>query len=346
MSKAKASTKPPPIAEVARSLAIGISSPAFGVLAGGRGCIADQLARELQRSGASVKTLGARNVRGYDEITFHDSDDERKPRVRISLDDPVFWLRDVSRPLFGILTVRADPTLKWWASALSQCAAVLCPSRWILDGARLGTRRATLLRFGINLDVFTYAKRERKDRLRILVHAHDASDARKNVDGAIAAFVGAFPGRSDVELVVHSNRGHTLEKRDARVHFSTGPLTPAQLADLYRSADALLYPSRAEAFGAVALEAMACGTPAIHTGATGMDDFADLGLTVGHRRLRSFSNDCEWREPHTEQLVERLRQVDLSYDDVMAKAEADAAIVAQRYAWAPSVEALIRLLAR
>jgi len=41
------------------------------------------------------------------------------------------------------------------------------------------------------------------------------------------------------------------------------PATASRLVDLYRSADVLLMPSRAESFGLVALESQAAGTPVV-----------------------------------------------------------------------------------
>lgn len=48
------------------------------------------------------------------------------------------------------------------------------------------------------------------------------------------------------------------------------PRRQAELAALYRAADAVLMPSRSESFGLVALEAQACGTPVVGSAVSGL----------------------------------------------------------------------------
>ncbi|MEJ2631638.1 MAG: glycosyltransferase family 4 protein [Acidihalobacter sp.] len=54
---------------------------------------------------------------------------------------------------------------------------------------------------------------------------------------------------------------------------------PAQLAAVYREADALIFPSRVEGFGLVALEAQASGTPVIATKVAALPEVIDDGIT-------------------------------------------------------------------
>lgn len=55
--------------------------------------------------------------------------------------------------------------------------------------------------------------------------------------------------------------------------------TSDDLADAYRSADALLFPTRLEGFGLVALEAMACGLPVIATHGSSLVEVVEDGVT-------------------------------------------------------------------
>lgn len=56
------------------------------------------------------------------------------------------------------------------------------------------------------------------------------------------------------------------------------PLPHQELAELFRSSDAVLVPSFSESFGLVALEAMACGTPVL------AHDVGGLSALITHRR--------------------------------------------------------------
>ena len=53
------------------------------------------------------------------------------------------------------------------------------------------------------------------------------------------------------------------DRQNAGAVVLTGPIDQADMPALYRLADALVFPSIKEGFGLVALEAIACGTPAI-----------------------------------------------------------------------------------
>jgi glycosyltransferase involved in cell wall biosynthesis len=58
-----------------------------------------------------------------------------------------------------------------------------------------------------------------------------------------------------------------------------GRLSEKDLINEYQHCDALLFPSRFEGFGYVALEAMACGKPVVATDATSIPEVVDNGVT-------------------------------------------------------------------
>jgi len=58
-----------------------------------------------------------------------------------------------------------------------------------------------------------------------------------------------------------------------------GRLSEKELIKEYQDCDALLFPSRFEGFGYVALEAMACGKPVVATNATSIPEVVENGIT-------------------------------------------------------------------
>ena len=58
-----------------------------------------------------------------------------------------------------------------------------------------------------------------------------------------------------------------------------GRLSEKDLIEEYQNCDALLFPSRFEGFGYVALEAMACGKPVVATDTTAIPEVVDNGVT-------------------------------------------------------------------
>ena len=124
---------------------------------------------------------------------------------------------------------------------------------------------------------------------------------RKGIDLLLAAWARAFGPDDDVRLVVKdfgvetSYKGQTagddvraLAARDdvAPVTYLTQDLPAAELPALYRGADVVVLPYRAEGFCLPALEAMACGVPVIHTAAGPTGEFCppDAGWALHARR--------------------------------------------------------------
>ena len=87
-----------------------------------------------------------------------------------------------------------------------------------------------------------------------------------DLPGATKIVVGDGPCRKD------------LERRYPDIHF-VGAKKGTQLARYYAQADVFVFPSRADTFGVVNIEALACGTPVAAYPVAGPKDIVEPGLT-------------------------------------------------------------------
>jgi glycosyltransferase involved in cell wall biosynthesis len=183
---------------------------------------------------------------------------------------------------------------------------------------------------------------------------------RKGIDVLLRAYAEAFRERDDVCLVVKTFGGETVYRgQTPGSMFDTfsGPellvlddeVPFSELPALYRAADVLVQPYRAEGFCLPALEALACGLPVITTAGGPTDDFVgDLcgwRIPSSRRPLEpdAFGDDLRLGaegftlEPDHNALVAAFRAA----ADPGARADRarSARAHAQRYSWARAAEA-------
>jgi glycosyltransferase involved in cell wall biosynthesis len=192
---------------------------------------------------------------------------------------------------------------------------------------------------------------------------------RKGIDVLLAAWARAFAPDDDVRLVVKdvgvesSYRGQTsgddvraLAARDdvAPVTYLTEDLPAAELPALYRAADVVVLPYRAEGFCLPALEAMACGVPVIHTAAGPTGEFCppDAGWALSSQRVtfeaRTYAGPTAGPacalEVDPDVLAAALRTAAGAGPDARAERGAHARRAAERMSWAAAAEVADRRL--
>jgi glycosyltransferase involved in cell wall biosynthesis len=192
---------------------------------------------------------------------------------------------------------------------------------------------------------------------------------RKGIDVLLAAWARAFGPDDDVRLVVKdvgvesSYKGQTsgedvraLAARTdvAPVTYLTEDLPAAELPALYRAADVVVLPYRAEGFCLPALEAMACGVPAIHTAAGPTGEFCppDAGWPLPSRRVafeaRTYAGPTAGPacalEVDPDALARALRSAAQAGPQARAERGAHARRAAERMSWAHAAEVADRRL--
>jgi glycosyltransferase involved in cell wall biosynthesis len=102
-----------------------------------------------------------------------------------------------------------------------------------------------------------------------------------------------------------------------------GRLSEKELIDEYQKCDALLFPSRFEGFGYVALEAMSCGKPVVATDSSSIPEVVEngvSGLLCPIDDIEAFVNACSQLEENKELCVKtgeegRKRAVEVFSED-------------------------------
>ena len=205
----------------------------------------------------------------------------------------------------------ADARVRAWQKrSVLQAGQVFCVSRlWQDVLAREWDVDAALIPNGVDMRRFCAAPEAGDAAVRAQLGivggpvflALGGVEQRKNTLGVFEAFCRILDAQPQAQLVIAGGASlldHSEYRAcfDAAVHASgitvgpgkalvlTGPLPDAQMPALYRSVDALVFPSLKEGFGLVVLEAMASGKPAIVSRIAPFTEYLSDG-------------DCLWVDP-------------------------------------------------
>lgn len=177
-----------------------------------------------------------------------------------------------------LVTMHESPTLAAGdAERLPLADWIVTPSAWCAEVyAKAGHGgRVSVAPLPVRLGLFTPGEvRRPRDPFRFFWLG--STDPRKGQATALLTWRRLFAGIAGVELYLKS----TAPEKDG---LEPGPgvtvdwrnLTTAELVELYRSADAFLFPSAGEGYGYPVVEAMACGVPVAATAATATRDIVN-----------------------------------------------------------------------
>ena len=205
---------------------------------------------------------------------------------------------------------------------------------------------------GVDVERFTPAETREPRPFRFLCVAR--WQVRKGVDDLIAAYCREFAPDEPVELVLRSVLTAREKPVEARIAELPGPhppivgidgmFTPQAMAELYRSADAFVLPTKAEAWGLPVFEAMASGLPVIVTNCSAPAELLDDSIAylirvkamvpaydpVWYPDRHAYG---EWAQPDVEHLQSLMRHVYEHRDEARATGVRARAAVCERLTW-------------
>ena len=190
---------------------------------------------------------------------------------------------------------------------------------------------------------------------------------RKGPDALLAAYLAAFTGNDAVELYIKTfpnphNQIHALLqtlsaglRNPPRVVIDEEALDDDALIALYRSAHAMVLPTRGEGFNLPAAEAMAMGLPVITTRHSAQADYCCVDtatlIKATYERSESHvrSDGACWLSPAVDDLIEKMKTVRsqvLANDKSLEKQlENGRRHVRQTYRWQDCAQALLNTAA-
>lgn len=202
-------------------------------------------------------------------------------RVGWECDVPVvgFYHSDLPRLVamrFGRLAARL--TERYVAELYQRFDLVLAPSRTMVEQLQaLGVERAVHQPLGVDTRCFSPQRRDANLRTELGLDAHTR----------LLIYVGRFSREKNLPLLLAAMRrlgkgyhllmvgsGNELPAQ-ANVQCLPYEATPARVARLLASCDALVHPGDKETFGLIVLEAMACGLPVVGIAAGGVAELVD-----------------------------------------------------------------------
>ena len=182
--------------------------------------------------------------------------------------------------------------------------------------------------------------------------------SRKNPEGAIEAFLQAFGGSPETQLILKINHPDTdpegVEKlkaaaRGRPIRVLDWISSREEIDGLLTNCDALVSLHRSEGFGLPCAEAMALGKPVIATGYSGTVDFLSeaTGFPVPYRLVElsqaigPYEKGAIWAEPDLDAAALAMRRVFEDREESGRRGAAAAALVETRYG-RPAVAGMLK----
>jgi glycosyltransferase involved in cell wall biosynthesis len=247
------------------------------------------------------------------------------------------------------------------------------PSEWgrkVAVDQGINADKITVVHEGVNPNLYHPYLIPPSDKFRFLLIGK--YEQRKSIDESIEAFAMTYGNNPDVELVIKSDffRNH-IEKKQAleykiasmrvnNIHLVWGYQTQNQLANLYRSANVFLFPTKAEGWGLPLIEAAATGLPLVTTFHSGQTEFLQdirsscvlLDYTlrpIECAETKEFypaedGNYGKWAVTTVEEIAQGIKLAYNNYTALHTQAVKNSIVIRNKYSWSASANSALNAL--
>lgn len=254
-----------------------------------------------------------------------------------------------------------------WRDLLTHYDAIWVPSAWgrdVLISSGVAAQKICVIMEGVDTAIYNPKPVAHNGFVFLSVGKYEK---RKSINECIRAFLEEFPVSeyADVFLKLKADfpmfpeRVQALKTSlaiDPRIEIADGHKSDAEMAVLYNSADAFLFPSRAEGFGLPCIEALACGVPILATFYSGqteylkeiegyylpiayeMEDIQDHLFDHFFKEVYAGEVYGQWAKPDITSLRQSMRQIYTQRDEYKAKALQASEIIRQKFDWSQAAK--------
>jgi glycosyltransferase involved in cell wall biosynthesis len=192
----------------------------------------------------------------------------------------------------------------WAASRCAFHVAVSSFARQTISHFTGETQKLRVVSNGVDVNIFTPRSDGRQPNLNQILYVGYMRHV-KGIDVLLAAMPRLVKEKPELKLVLvgggiyRETKTQELELRELAKRFGieknvefAGIKTPSEVASYMRESALLVLPSRTETFGAVLVEALACGTPVVATACGGPEDIVNdsVGLLVPKEDPETLAN--------------------------------------------------------
>lgn len=227
-----------------------------------------------------------------------------------------------------------------WVDVLNRLEAVVVPCSWLETVFRDAGVTAALHRVPLGIKECYVPTHRPAGRSPFTFLTIATPYPRKGWDIAVRAFDVAFGRSVDHRLIIKMRAGRMLPVRivHPRVEILAEDLDDTGMAELFRSVDAFVFPSRGEGFGLPPREAAATGLPVVATNWGGTaDDIENWGWPLRSSPVKAWPGHTRhgglgtWAEPDVLHLAELMRMIAAGGPVVQARAMENAERVRHLY---------------
>jgi len=252
---------------------------------------------------------------------------------------------------------------------VSRCAdQVWVPSTWgreVLIQNGIPADRVWVVPEGVDPDQFYPAGRPRQPGNKFRYLFNGKYEDRKSCRELLEAWAQVYRGHQDVELIIKSgyfkpsNKLEEINKLLKELKLDNvgvywGYLNDTDLAELYKTSDVFVFPTKGEGWGLPLIEAAAMGLPIITTLWSAHCDFlrdylngcrfieyqlGPVGCPEFREHHPSPSNDWgSWALPSVDSLAHELVAVRRQYNQISKAAAKNSQTIRQHWTWTRSVD--------